>query len=87
MALGIPTICSPVGVNSTIIADGENGFIADTKEEWIAKLKALLHSPELRRRIGSTGRRTVEKEYSAIAQAPRVFEVFESVVNASRRTV
>jgi glycosyltransferase involved in cell wall biosynthesis len=82
MALGIPTMCSPVGVNSTIIQDGQNGFIADTKEEWIAKLKSLLHSAELRRRIGSAGRKTVEGEYSAIAQAPRVFEVFESAVNA-----
>ena len=84
MALGIPTICSPVGVNSTIITDGENGFIADTKEEWIAKLKSMLRSPELRRRIGSAGRRTVEGEYSAMAQAPRVFEIFKSVVKSGR---
>jgi glycosyltransferase involved in cell wall biosynthesis len=84
MALGIPTICSPVGVNSTIIADGENGFIADTKEEWIGKLKLLLHSPELRRRIGSAGRKTVEGEYSAAAQAPRVLEVFESVAQTRK---
>src|SRR5688500_15331287 len=87
MALGIPTVCSPVGVNSTIITDGENGFIADTKEEWIAKLKSLLHSPELRQRIGSAGRKTVEGEYSAKAQAPRVLKIFESVVSsASCRT-
>ncbi len=52
MALGIPTMCSPVGVNSTIIQDGENGFLADTKDEWIGKLKKLLHSFELRRRLG-----------------------------------
>lgn len=84
MALGIPTICSPVGVNSTIITDGENGFIADTKHEWIAKLKSLLHSPELRRRIGSAGRKIVEGEYSSAVQAPRVFQVFESVVKARR---
>jgi glycosyltransferase involved in cell wall biosynthesis len=82
MALGIPTICSPVGVNSTIITDGENGFIADSKEEWIAKLKSLLHSTELRERIGSAGRKTVEGEYSAAVQAPRVLEVFESAVKA-----
>jgi len=85
MALGIPTICSPVGVNSTIITDGENGFIAGTKDEWIAKLKLLLHSHELRREIGSAGRKTVEKEFSAIAQAPRVLEVFESVARSRGR--
>lgn len=85
MALGIPTICSPVGVNSTIIQDGENGFLADRKDEWIAKLKELIHSAELRRRLGDAGRLTVEKGYSARSQAPRVLEVFESVVRGRSR--
>lgn len=80
MALGIPTICSPVGVNSTIIQDGENGFLADGKDEWIEKLKKLIHSAELRKKLGMAGRETVEKSYSAKSQVPRVFEVFESVV-------
>ena len=80
MALGIPTVCSPVGVNSTIIQDGENGFLADGKDEWIEKLKSLLHSAELRRKLGAAGRETVEKGYSAKSQAPRVLEVFRSVV-------
>ncbi len=81
MALGIPTICSPVGVNSTIITDGENGFIAGSKEDWIAKLKMLLHSKELRQRVGIAGRKTVEDGYSAKSQAPRVLEIFRSAAN------
>ena len=81
MALGIPTICSPVGVNTEIIQDGENGFIADGKDEWIKKLKKLLHSYELRQKLGAAGRRTVEENYSAESQAPRVFEIFKSVIN------
>lgn len=80
MALGIPTVCSPVGVNSTIIQNGENGFIAGSRDEWVAVLKKLLHDAELRRRVGRAGRATVEKGYSAKSQAPRVLEVFESVV-------
>jgi glycosyltransferase involved in cell wall biosynthesis len=82
MALGIPTICSPVGVNTTIITDGVNGFIAGEKDEWVAKLKLLLHSPELRRKIGEAGRVTVEEEYSAATQAPRVLKIFEAVAKA-----
>ncbi|MFN3330135.1 MAG: glycosyltransferase family 4 protein, partial [Pyrinomonadaceae bacterium] len=86
MALGIPTICSPVGVNTKIIQDGENGFLASSKEEWVEKLKKLLHSYELRKRFGLAGRKTVEENYSAKVQAPRVFEIFKSVVeNTSGR--
>jgi glycosyltransferase involved in cell wall biosynthesis len=84
MALGIPTICSPVGVNTDIIQDGQNGFIADSHEEWVTKLQLLLRSPELRRQMGLAGRATVEERYSAIAQAPRVYEVLESVARSAR---
>ncbi len=79
MALGIPTICSPVGVNTEIIQDGENGFIADTEQEWVDKMGRLLRSVDLRNRLGLAGRATVEQKYSAIAQAPRVYEVIESI--------
>ncbi len=79
MALGIPTICSPVGVNSTIISDGANGYLADSKDEWISKLKILIHNAELRRKIGFAGRETVVADYSAKSQAPRVLEIFRSL--------
>ena len=79
MALGIPTICSPVGVNTDIIQDNENGFLAATEEEWVDKLTRLLRSAELRKRLGDAGRVTVEQEYSAAIVAPRVYEVFKSV--------
>jgi glycosyltransferase involved in cell wall biosynthesis len=83
MALGIPTICSPVGVNSTIIKEGRNGFLADGKAEWIEKIKLLIHSPELRKKLGLAGRDTVEKEYSAEVIAPQVFEIFRNTVGNS----
>ena len=82
MALGTPTVCSPVGVNTEIVQDGENGFIAASEEEWVEKLGRLLRSVELRERVGMAGRTTVERKYSAIAQAPRVSEVLESVARS-----
>jgi len=84
MALGIPTICSPVGVNTDIIQDNENGFLAATEAEWIDKLTRLLRSAELRRRLGDAGRATVEQKYSAVTQAPRVYEIFQSVTLSER---
>ena len=80
MSLGIPTVCSPVGVNTDIIQDDENGFIAATEDEWVDKLSRLMRSAELRRRLGEAGRATVEEKYSAITQSSRVYEVFKSVV-------
>jgi glycosyltransferase involved in cell wall biosynthesis len=84
MALGVPTVCSPVGVNTEIIQDDQNGLIASTEDEWVEKLTRLLRSQELRQRLGEAGRVTVEQKYSAKAQAPRVYEIFESVLQESK---
>lgn len=87
MALGIPTICSPVGVNTDIIQDDQNGFLAATEDEWVDKLTRLLRSYELRQRLGQAGRVTVEQKYSAIAQTPRVYEIFKSVLRDAKAPV
>ena len=79
MGLAIPTVCSPVGVNSDIIRDGENGLLAATEDDWVEKLTLLLRSAELRERLGAAGRVTVETTFSAAVQAPRVLQIFESV--------
>ncbi len=82
MALGIPTVLSPVGVNAEIVTDGQNGFLASTEDEWVEKLKRLLHDASLRTRIGDAGRRTLEENYSAQVQVPRIAEIFETAVAA-----
>jgi glycosyltransferase involved in cell wall biosynthesis len=78
MALGIPVVCSPVGVNTVIIQNAKNGFIAGREDEWVESLTQLLRSAALRGTIGMAGRVTVEQTYSATTQAPRVFEIFQS---------
>jgi len=67
MALEIPTIMSPVGVNETIIKDGENGMLASTTGEWVKKLSVLIEDEALRKRLGKAGRETVVAEYSVEA--------------------
>jgi glycosyltransferase involved in cell wall biosynthesis len=84
MALGIPTVCSPIGVNSTIIRDNENGLLAATENQWISQLTNLLHSPSLRERLGNAGRATIEAEYSMSINAPRVYQIFNSFIQHAR---
>jgi glycosyltransferase involved in cell wall biosynthesis len=79
MALGIPAVCSPVGVNSVIIRDSENGFLAATEEQWIDKLTRLLQSAPLRERMGKAGRRMIETDYSATVHAHRVFGILKAL--------
>jgi len=64
MAVGLPVVTSPVGINRQLVEDGQSGFWADSAEEWEQRLAALIESPELRRRMGERGREKVEGEYS-----------------------
>lgn len=77
MALAIPPVVSPVGVNATIVRDGVNGRHARTDDEWVARLLELGRDAELRRELGEAARRTVEDGYSAEVHAPRMMKVLE----------
>jgi glycosyltransferase involved in cell wall biosynthesis len=71
MAAGLPVIANPVGVQATLVRHGENGFLAETADEWQEAIGRLAHDPTLRRRMGEAGRRRVEAEYSVAAGAAR----------------
>jgi len=80
MALGIPPVVSPVGVNTTIVRDGINGFHARTEEEWVDRIARLLRDESLRRRMGTEARRTVEQSYSHRVHVPRIAQVLREAV-------
>lgn len=80
MALGIPTVMSPVGVNAEIIDDGVNGFLAASTEEWVEKLSLLIDSIDARRALGARGRETVEQRYSVLANRHRYLELIDAVL-------
>ncbi len=70
MACGIPVVGSPVGVNSTIVTEGVNGFLAEDEDAWYQALSRLTDDPALRARLGTAGRRRVEERYCLQRTAP-----------------
>lgn len=85
MALGIPAIMSPVGVNTEIIQDGVNGYLADGTGEWLRKLSILVEDAELRRKIGMQARRTVEERYSVKVWRDRYLQLFNDLLKETPR--
>jgi glycosyltransferase involved in cell wall biosynthesis len=75
MAAGLPVVASPVGVNTEIVQQGVNGFLAATPDEWLTALRTLVNDRELRRKMGADGRRRVEERYSVDAVRGRLAEV------------
>ncbi len=76
MAVGVPVVCSPVGVNKDIVINGENGFWADNEREWIEKLSKLIEDKNLRENFSIKGRLTIEKKYSCQKRFPDWLEFF-----------
>lgn len=79
MSMGIPSVCSPVGVNREIIDDGVNGFLAGTEDEWVEKLSRLIEDEGLRSRMGAFGRKTIEERYSVKVNAPKFLNIIRQV--------
>jgi glycosyltransferase involved in cell wall biosynthesis len=72
MACGRPIVASPVGVNTRMVENGINGFLANTEEEWKTALAHLLRDKKMRDDMGLRGRELVEAEYCLQVQAPRL---------------
>ena len=77
MALEIPAVVSPVGVNPMIVEHGINGFLCATAEEWYEALANLIRNPDLRKRMGSAGRKKVIDNYSVLSNGETFLSLFE----------
>ena len=84
MAVGIPAVASPVGVNAEIVQHGINGYLAASVSQWEETLESLLVDSQRRQRLGDQARRTVEARYSVAANAVRYVEAFEKAIRWSR---
>jgi len=82
MALEIPAIMSPVGVNSEIINDGVNGFLAKDEKEWIEKISLLIDNRTLRESIGKEARKTVVEKYSKNSEKGKYIIYFNELLGA-----
>jgi glycosyltransferase involved in cell wall biosynthesis len=78
--VGIPVICTPVGINRDLVEDGVNGFWAMSPEEWEEKLSILIADSKLREKMGIEGRKRVLEGYTVQACAPRLFSILKQVM-------
>lgn len=76
LALGIPAIASPIGVNNEIIKEGVNGYLCSDEDDWVNALKQLINDRELRQRLGEKGRKKIVEEYSIEGNKERFLSLF-----------
>jgi len=86
MAIGRPAVVSPVGINSEIVRDGENGLYATTHDDWIGTLTRLANDPALRNRLGTAARQTVLEGFTARHSAAAFAAVVRGALARRRAT-
>jgi glycosyltransferase involved in cell wall biosynthesis len=85
MAVGIPVVASPVGINVDLAIPGETGFLSSTPEAWVHALRTLLHNPQLRIEMGQNGRKLIEKNFSLEINARKLAQTFRSWMESHAR--
>jgi glycosyltransferase involved in cell wall biosynthesis len=83
MAVGIPAVASRSGMNTEVIEDGKDGFLAGSKEEWVERLSLLVEDKELREKMGKAGREKAERLYSIKANEERFIGILNKCVESA----
>lgn len=80
MAVGIPSVMSPVGVCAEMGETGKTHFNAETPQDWYNHLDKLLSDRDLRVRMGENARRYAVEHFSLGKHSQTLADAFESVL-------
>ena len=79
LSVGVPVVCTPIGINRDIVIHGTNGFWASDHQEWVEHLSTLIENPDLRKQMGLNGIETVEGEYSLTVTAEKFLRALQTL--------
>jgi glycosyltransferase involved in cell wall biosynthesis len=75
-----PVIASPVGINTSLVQEGENGFLAETMEEWFNAFEKLYFDKALREKMAENNFRKIEAEYNYEKCCRQYIELIQTVI-------
>lgn len=84
MAMGKSVVLQDIGVNKEIVQHGVNGLLASSREDWMNRLEDLINDHDLRTRLGTAARKTIEEKWSVIAWRDRYLQLFNKLIAENR---
>jgi glycosyltransferase involved in cell wall biosynthesis len=79
MAMGVPTVVSPVGENKFIVDNEIDGFLVSNEREWTEKISYLVENKEVRKKMGDMARKKIENKYSTEVCADKLINIFKKI--------
>lgn len=86
MAMGLPVISTPISGIPELIHEGENGLLIPERDSaaLAAAIKRLFRDPQLRRRLGHAGRKTVCHRFDSRKTTRALHDLLASSLNDDR---
>jgi glycosyltransferase involved in cell wall biosynthesis len=86
MASGLPVVATRVGGIPDVVREGVDGLLVDPgrPEELADSLASLIASPDLRSRMGESGRRRAEDRYDVARLSERLGELYARAMRERR---
>jgi len=85
MALGIPALVSPVGVNVHIVSHGTDGFICHTEQDWEHYLEALIVDRTRLAALKTETRKKIETRFSVQSNSENFLHILALARSLPRR--
>jgi len=79
MAMERPVVASCTGEANFIIKNGNNGFLAKDKKEFVGNLKLLINDNALREKIGKNARNTIMENYSYDILSEKLTDIIKQI--------
>lgn len=80
MACGVPVVTTPVAGIPELVEDGKNGYLVPQRDsESLAEAIEKMLDPELRQRLGRSGRETVQGEFDIRATSSKLAQFMQAV--------
>jgi len=80
-AMGRPVVSTRRGCLGLEAVDGYNVFLANTPEEFASRVVILLKDSELRSKLGTNARRTVEAKYNWDQVASKYVTLYDGLID------
>ena len=80
MGYALPVLASDIPGNSSIISDGETGFLYKTRNEFLDYAEKLMNNNKIRESIGQAAEAYVRQHHSSEREAETLLKVYQGIV-------
>jgi len=75
-----PVIASPVGMNTSLVKEGVNGFLVTTVEEWFEAFETLYLDKDLQKQMANNNFKKIETEYNHQNNCKEYVKLLQSLI-------